>query len=398
MSEGDIEKIRELTQNYSQDLIRFCQELIRTKSVNGVDSEKRIAELTALTAEKLGLTSRLIAHDKKRPNVFVGSDFNKKSGLLLVAHLDTVSAGDESQWRFGPFEAKIEDGKLFGRGAIDCKVGIALSLFALRILKDLGKANLAKFVGVVDEERGADSRLGARFLIDKGLRAKGAIYTYSGVETITIGHRGGVRLWVEAQGEAVHTGSMNWQDRKRGANAVEAIAKLITRLPEIKMEGRHPSFPGYKFVLTPTLLEGGSGESIVPDGARVLIDARLLPNHDNEEYIKKVKRLVNELESRKIRFNIEVKNNIPGVTISSQEPIVKILEKLDKEVMNVVPEIRGCGPWNEGYMFIQARIPMVCGFGAVGDGAHSINEYVEIESLPKVLEMYVRAAIELSSS
>ena len=120
-------------------------------------------------------------------------------------------------------------------------------------------------------------------------------------------------------------------------------------------------------------VQGGSGESMVPDRAKVLVDARLLPNHDNESYI------------------------IPGVAISPDEKIVQILKRLDEEVMGVEPKIRGSGPASEGYMFIEAGIPTICGFGAEGDGVHSADEFLKLESLPKILEMYVRAAIEISS-
>lgn len=397
MEKADIENIRELTIAYKKDLVDFLKKLVKTPSVNGKDNEKEIANLIAKKAKQLNLPQKLIALDKDRPNIYVGENFDKKTGLLFIAHLDTVPTGDEKKWKHAPFGAKVENGKLYGRGAIDCKAGIALSIYTLKILSDLKRSKVAKFAGVVDEESGADSKLGARFLLEKGLNAKAAIYTYPGVETITIGHRGGVRLWIEATGEAVHTGSKSWQDKQKGANAIEAISQLIRLLPNIKMEGHHPAFPGYGFVITPTLIEGGSGESIVPDKARVLVDARLLPNNDNNKYIKSVMRLTKKLESEKVKFNVTIKNNVPAVVISPKEKIVKILRSLDQDVMGIKPEVRGCGPWNEGYMFIGKGIPTVCGFGAEGDGVHSADEHLKLETLPKVLEMYVRAAINLSS-
>ncbi len=391
----EISKIQNLTQDYEHDLVSFCKDLVKTPSVNGQNTERKIAKLVASQAEKLGLAHKLVALEGDRPNVFVGTNFKSRLGLLFVAHLDTVPVGDEKKWKYKPFGAEVKDERLYGRGAIDCKAGVALSLYALRILKDLGKPELAKFVGVVDEESGADSKLGAKYLLEKGLQAKAAIYTYPGVETITIGHRGGVRIWVEFTGEAVHTGSSSWQNKKKGANAIKAVVRFIDRLSEITIPNVHPAFPGYGFVLTPTLLQGGSGESIVPDRAKVLLDARLLPNHSNKEYIEKIRKLAQECEQEKIKFQLTIKNNVPGVVISPKEPLVKILKKLDKEVMNITPEVRGCGPWNEGYMFVKAGIPMVCGFGAEGDGVHSADEYLELSSLTRVLEIYVRAALEL---
>lgn len=396
VDDTEVAKVRGLCSAHEKELIEFCRNLVRTPSVNGQNSEKEIALLLADQAKKLDLPQRLIALEKDRPNVFVGEDFGGKNGLLFVAHLDTVPTGDESKWKHKPFGAEIEGGKLYGRGAIDCKAGIALSLYTLKILSDLGKLKIAKFAAVVDEESGADSKLGARYLLDKGLNAQAAIYTYSGAETITIGHRGGVRLWIEATGEAAHTGSKSWQNKEKGANAIEAIAQLVSLLPEIKMEGSHPLFPGYGFVLTPTLIEGGSGESIVPDRAKVLIDARLLPNNDNAEYIGKVVELTKKLETEKIKFRVSVKNNVPAVVISPNEKIVQVLKNLDEEVMGITPEVGGCGPWNEGYMFIGKGIPTICGFGAEGDGAHSPDEYLKLDTLAKILEIYVRAALDLN--
>lgn len=392
----EIAQIHKLAQKYESGLVAFCEDLVKAPSVNGQFSEKEISNLVAKHARDLGLPQELISLNKDRPNVFVGEDFDKKAGLLFIAHLDTVPTGDESKWKHKPFGAEIEDGKLFGRGAIDCKAGIALSIYALKILKDLGRVNVAKFAGVVDEESGADSKLGARYLLDKGLNARAAIYTYPGVNTVTIGHRGLVRVWIEIQGEAAHTGSQSWQDGTKGASAIEALALFVGNLRQIEMIGTHEAFPGYSFKHTPTIVEGGSGESIVPDKARLLVDARLLPNHSNEEYIQKIESLAKKLSKGKINFEVKVKTNIPGVAISPDEQIVQVLRTLDEEVMKVKPEIRGSGPASEGYMFVKAGIPTICGFGAEGDGVHSADEYLKLGSLTKVLEMYVRAAIELS--
>lgn len=390
-------KVIRSARGYHKELVEFCRKLVKTPSVNGEDNEGELAALVAKKARELGLPYQFISLDEKRPNIFVGRGFKKRTGLLFVAHLDTVPVGDEGKWTHPPFAAEIKKGKLFGRGAIDCKAGIALSLYTLKVLNDVGKPELAKFAGVVDEESGADSELGARLLLTKGLGAAAAIYTYPGIDTVTIGHRGLVRIWVEVQGEGVHTGSKRWQDGTKGANAVEALARFINRLSEITAAGTHRAFPGYGFKQTPTLLEGGSGESIVPDRAKVLLDARLLPNQSNEKYIKLVQSLARRSSAPKIRFSVTVETNIPGMVISPDEKIVQILRKLDKEVMGVDPEVRGTGAASEGYMFVEAGIPIICGFGAEGNGAHATDEYLELESLPKVLELYARAAVELSS-
>ncbi len=73
---------------------------------------------------------------------------------------------------------------------------------------------------VVDEESGACSSIGVRYLLDKKLISGcGAIYVYPGTN-VTIGHRGLLRLTIDVKGENVHTGSIEWNTKSKGANAV----------------------------------------------------------------------------------------------------------------------------------------------------------------------------------
>ncbi|MEK7100340.1 MAG: M20/M25/M40 family metallo-hydrolase [Patescibacteria group bacterium] len=379
--------------NYTSDITKFIQKLVSIPSVNGINNEVEIIKTIKSEADKLGLPNKIIFKDKNHPNIFVGENFDKKTGLLLIAHVDTAGIGDETKWVHKPFGSEIENNKLYGRGAIDNKAGIALSLYSLKILKDQGKLHLAKFVGVSDEEKGADSIFGARHLLDQGLQAKAAIYTYSGNDTITIGHRGQVKLWINVIGESAHSGSSSWQNGSRGASAIDALNNFLTKVNKFKLKRTHKAFPKYTFKQTVLFVEGGSFTSLVPDKVRALIDARLLPNHSNEKYIEDIKNLTKEFETEKIKFSVEVQTNLPAAFIDPNEKIVKILKKLSKEVLGNNPEVRGCGPANEGYMFINAGIPTICGFGVSGEGAHSKDEYLEIDSISKILEIYQKTAL-----
>ena len=94
--------------------------------------------------------------------------------------------------------------------------------------------------------------------------------------------------------------------------------------------------------------------------------------------------------SRKMLLHLCI---VKRVYLKNNEKIVAILKDLSKDVLNTEPEIRGCGPANEGYMFIGAGIPTICGFGVKGDGMHSKDEYLDINSIPKILEVYVQASL-----
>lgn len=381
--------------DYTNDIIAFIQKLVSIPSVNGINNEVKIINAIKEEADKLELPNKIIFKDPTHPNIFVGKNFDKKEGLLLVAHVDTAGIGDETKWTHKPFGSEIVDKKLYGRGAVDNKAGIALSLYTLKSLQDQGKLDYAKFVGVSDEECGADSVFGARYLLDQGLQAKAAIYTYSGNDVITIGHRGQVKLWVNVTGESAHSGSSSWQNGTRGASAINALNNFLTEVNKFDMSGTHEAFPNYKFKQTVLFIEGGNTTSLVPDKAKCLIDARLLPIHENDEYIDKIIKLAKSFETEKIKFNIEIDTNLPAAFIRNDEKIVAILKNLSKEVLDIEPEIRGCGPANEGYMFIEKGIPTICGFGVTGDGMHSKDEYLDLDSIPKILKIYTETSFKL---
>lgn len=124
---------------------------------------------------------------------------------------------------------------------------------------------------VVDEESGACSSIGVRYLLDRKLiSGSGAIYVYPGTN-VTIGHRGLLRLTIDVNGENVHTGSVEWNTKKKGANAVRfyfisnfifcfvfifkqstALARILIALEDYAWNNdKDPSFPDLTLTVTP---------------------------------------------------------------------------------------------------------------------------------------------------
>ncbi len=297
---------------YESDLIDFLRDLVRIPSVNGQDQEYPIAERIQMEADKLGFESRLVGLQPDRPNVLVtyGTGANR---FALISHMDTVAEGDPASWSSPPFAAEVKDGRITGRGTADNKAGIACSLYTLALLRDLNLIDLARqqviVAGVVDEESGACSPLGVHYLLDCGaLQARAAIYAYAS-DIVCIGHRGLLRLELNAHGESIHAGVVEWHNHSRGANAVMALADLLLKLESLSIPSLAP--PGFEhlgFTVTPgTIFHGGSFPSIVPDSAKALVDIRLLPGQPSTPVL--------ELVQEQIRA---VENERPRITFASQ--------------------------------------------------------------------------------
>ncbi|MEM5872549.1 MAG: M20/M25/M40 family metallo-hydrolase, partial [Candidatus Aenigmatarchaeota archaeon] len=128
--------------------LELTQELIRINSENPPGNEKEIAKYIKDFLDELKISTEIIEFEKNRFDVI--ASIGKGKGLMLNGHLDTVPAGEN--WKYDPFEGKIVNGKIYGRGASDMKGGLASILTAV---KNLSKENFKKkllLTFVADEE------------------------------------------------------------------------------------------------------------------------------------------------------------------------------------------------------------------------------------------------------
>ena len=379
---------------YAPQVEAFLGDLVRIPSVNGSHPEQAVAQRALEEAQRLGLTAALPARDPQRPN-FLAVWGRGKAGFALIAHMDTVAAGDPQAWSCPPFAGEVRGGRLLGRGAADNKAGLACGLYTLVLLRDEGildpDAARVWMAGVADEESGACSPLGVRYLLDEGLiPAQAAIYTYTS-DIICIGHRGLLRFRVLARGRAVHSGSPAWSRGEEGLNASTGLAEVLLRLEKLLPPDSHPAFPGMRTTLTPgTLLHGGEFESMVPAAAEALVDVRLLPGMSAEAVLAAVEGVLREVAAARpgLGLSVEVKNRLPAALVPADHRLVRAAQDYTRLLTGRTWPVEGAGPANEGYMLIEQGIPTLCGFGPTGGGAHAADEWVDLASLPVTMAMY----------
>ena len=395
MSRSDIKNLTEKAERYAGQMTSFLQDLVRIPSVNGRDTEREVAERIIEEGGKLGLDGSLVAKDNDHPNAVVTYG-NGKNGFALIGHIDTVAEGKPEDWASPPFEAEIRNGRMYGRGTADNKAGIACGLYTLQIMRDMGMIDPEKqkviLAGVVDEESGACSPLGVRYLLDERyLTARGAIYTYAS-DIVCIGHRGLLRLEITTHGESVHAGLAIWHNHTEGENAVTGMAEILIELERMKITTSHyPGFEHLGFTITPgTIISGGDYASIVPNKATAMIDIRLLPGQEKNIVMEKMIEIIEKVKQKRPRLEIEMltKVEIPGAAIPVDHPLAVIAQDYTEAIHGQRWEVRGAGPGNEGYMLIGAGIPTLCGFGPIGGNPHAPDEWVDIQSLPRTAVIY----------
>ncbi len=204
--------------------------------------------------------------------------------LILNGHIDVVPVGPLDMWDTPPFDARIEDGWMYGRGAGDMKAGLGEMLFAMDALKRIGQVPTADvFLQSVIEEECTGN--GALACLQRGYRAEAALIPEPMGDSL-VGAQIGV-LWfqVKLRGRPVHV-----LEAGSGANAIEAAFPLMQALHGLEErwngdDRRHAAYADVHHPINLNIgrIEGGDWPSSVP--AWCIFDVRIAtyPEQDLSE-------------------------------------------------------------------------------------------------------------------
>lgn len=384
--------------------VKFLSRLVQTSSQNGFTPEKSsakepvetaVAELIYDKLKSMKLAPKKMGVSQKRPNIVcsIGPKRFRKS-LILNGHMDTAMASDNGKG--DPLSGQVRNDRLYGLGALAMKGTLSAYVYAVKALQDMG-INLdgkLTMAFVVDEEPGACSEWGTKYLLSKGVRAKAAIVGEPWTHTIAVGHRGGYRFKVTTFGESVHTGLSLWEKKKMGRNAITDMMEVVRVLRKLEIPFKSAKmFPGRKPVFTfPTMISGGKSINVVPDTCTAYGDVRLMPGNSGEQVKIWIKDKISKIPG--VKFEVEDLLFVPAVEIDSKEEIVTCLAENAKTVLGNKPQIRGVGPWNDAWMYINSDIPAIGGFGPDGANPHQADEWVSLPSLKDVTKIYVMTIID----
>ncbi len=285
----------------------------------------------------------------------------RKSGqVLALGHSDTV-------WPIGTLKTmpfRQGDGRLWGPGVLDMKAGIVFFLYAVKALRELGIAVGSKVLLQLnpDEEVGSDV---SRALTEKNAaRSKAVLVLEPGTGMtgkLKTARKGVGDFHVKVKGRASHAGV----DFEAGASAVLELGRQIERIAE---------FTDLKRGLTvnPGVIGGGSRSNVVAAEAWVEVDIRVLRLRDAPALEKKFK----GLKAVDKRCSIEVTGGLNRPPMERSAGIVALFKKAQELGREIGVELEESltGGGSDGNFTAALGIPTLDGLGAVGEGAHAVNE------------------------
>jgi acetylornithine deacetylase len=361
----------------SSSLTELAAELVRIDSVNpdlvpGGAGESELAQFVAEWLTAAGLEVEVEEVAPGRPNV-VGRARGSGGGstLLLNAHMDTVGyEGMEA-----PLEPRVEDGRLYGRGAYDMKGSLAAIMVAGAEAVQAGLRGDVLVAAVADEEVYS---IGAEAAARR-YPADAAIVAEPTELRLVVAHKGFVWLEVETRGRAAHGSRPDL-----GEDAIVGMGQVLTGLGALAQVLRdNPSHPllGSGSVHA-SLISGGVELSTYPERCVLALERRTVPGETVEIVERQIREIADGAEIRTtfVREPFEV---------ADDEPIVQSVLRHAGG-----PEIAGVPFWADSAVFAAAGVPTVV-FGPGGEGAHAEVEWVDLADLERCKDVYVAVAREL---
>jgi LysW-gamma-L-lysine carboxypeptidase len=342
--------------------------------------EEKITSFLAESMKKLGFQH---VRTDRAGNVY-GEIGSGSPAILLCGHMDTVPKR---------LTVKTENGRLYGRGAVDAKSSLAAMVSAAHNLQSVIENGKVIVAGVVEEERRAK---GIRQLMHEGLRVNYAIFGEpSGAKNITFAYKGKVDLRFVCKTASGHVGAQHLLD-----NVIEKAYELWAKLKDSCEKNR--SRYGIFYSLTPSLVAIKSQRSSggIPDTCVINVDLRLPPTIKSDAAVSIAKKSVEDFQATRLGTSVSMK------VIDRVEPFISdrnssLMKALEKAILEVTSEpakfLRKTGTGDMNIFGAETGIH-VATYGP-GDAhlSHTENEWVELSEYKTSIKVYERTVENIIS-
>lgn len=385
--------------------IEFTKELVRFPSVRGNEAPVQDFVFEALrergyAMDRWRVREADISHHPGFSPIAVGYEQAwcvvgahrpaeaKGRSLILNSHIDVVPSGPVDMWRDPPFDPKVRDGWLYGRGGADMKAGTAINIFAMDAIRAAGFAPAATVFleTVMDEESTGNGALSS---LVRGYRADAWFCPEPTDETLTRANAGVVWFRILVRGRPAHTREM-----QSGFNAIDAAYRIVGALRELETryneeKAKHPLFADDPHPINLNLgqIRGGDWTSMVPAWCEMELRFAMYPGVAAAQ----VRRDVEACIARAAARDVALANNPPKVEWhgffcegfelkpgSDAENGLKAaaLAANDRAITDrVMPA------------YLDARVPVLYGgmpalvYGPASRDVHGVDERCDIESI-----------------
>jgi glutamate carboxypeptidase len=286
--------------------------------------------------------------------------------VLVLTHFDTV-------WPVGQLDRmplRREGGRLYGPGVYDMKGGLTIAVLAIRALLAVAPSLLPRLVLLLttDEETGSPT---SRSIIEDEARQSDAVLVLepsmpeSGA--VKTARKGCATFELRVRGVAAHSG-----EPEQGASAVLELAEQLLAIERFGHLDRDVS-------ITACMAGGGARTNVVPEEAWALFDVRVPTLADAAQ----AEAALRALQPRRARTQLALSGGLERPPLERTPAVVRLFEMARSVAAEIGLELGegGSSGVSDGNFTAALGVPTLDGLGAIGAGAHALDEHVEIAAL-----------------
>jgi putative selenium metabolism hydrolase len=398
MSDADGARIRATVEQYKEPMISFLRDIVAIPSLSGQEEA---------VVRRIEQEMRQVGFDEVRIDALgnvLGRLGNGPRVIAFDAHVDTVGVSDPDQWECDPFEGKVVDGNIYGRGSVDQKAGMAGMVYAAVVMKELDLLDgfTVWMTGTVMEED-CDGLCWHHILSEKTITPELVVSTEPTGLKIHRGQRGRMEIRVRVKGRSCHGSMPHLGDNAiyKIAPAIQAIERLNETLKEDAFLGKGTCTISWIGCQTPSLCA-------VPDEAEFHIDRRLTVGDTRESALAEVEAAMREagVEAEVFTLTYEEKawtglvypmdKYYPTWVMDEDHPALQAAVRAVASTGDREPEV-SCWTFSTNGVTIMGLHGVPClGFGpGLEKIAHTANEYVPGDEVVAASAFYAALPGEL---
>ena len=287
--------------------------------------------------------------------------------ILLLGHLDTVHPPGTKQKN----PTRIEDGKFYGCGIFDMKANCVLILEVLRAFVEL-KTQPTRPITILlscDEEIGSPT--GRAIVEREAKKSEFCLVCEPSLDgKVKTGRKGTAGYTLKTHGLPAHAGL----EPEKGASAILEISRQIEKLHALNDLRKGTT-------VNVCQINGGTASNVIPETAECSIDVRFTSMTEAERIEKEIK----SLEHFDPRVSIEISGAINRPPLERTAAVVNLYEKAQQVALQIGVELgeTQVGGASDGNFVGALGVPVLDGLGIAGNGAHTLEEFIFIDDIPK---------------
>ena len=363
------------------EMLEFTRGLVEQESMSRVaDATRQIAENLGESLASTGATVDLLNDphygSTLRARFNPVNDESKHDGqLLVVGHLDTV-------WPIGTLAGRpfrVEGDRAFGPGIFDMKAGVMLATFAMRAIKELGRATKRRttLLMTCDEETG--SHFSRDIIEEEGGRAHAALVLEPPIPggTIKTGRKGVGEFELIIRGRSAHAGN----DPRAGISAITEMAHQILAINKLNDYERGTT-------VNVGVARGGVLSNVIAAEAHAFVDMRFRTVDEGERITDAMLHLQPVIDGARIEMRGGI-NRPPLVRTTETGALFEHAKQLASEIGFDLKE-GSVGGGSDGNFIAALGVPVLDGLGVDGAGAHAEHEHIIISDIPRRAALLAR--------